>query len=214
MYRKRIKLKHESSLTIDPHNQLGMERLLFFSDAVFAIAITLLVLEIRLPSAGETITDEQMLTALAGMGHKFLAYLISFLVIGVFWIGHHRKFRFIKRYDSTLLFLNLIMLMGIAFLPFPSSMISESPTRVATIFYALTLMVTSVFSLSIWWYASRHNRLIDYDLDAKQRRRQFINPIATSIIFLLSIGFAFLDVNLARFSWLLIFPVSFYVSRN
>jgi uncharacterized membrane protein len=214
MIRRRSKPKYVLNVDADPQNQLGLERLLFFSDAVFAIAITLLVLEIRLPSPDGTITDSQFFPVLIGMWHKFLAYLMSFLVIGVFWIGHHRKFRFIKRYDSTLLFLNLLMLMGIAFLPFPSSMISEYPYRTATIFYALTLMLTSVFSIAIWWYASRNNRLIDSDLDAKQRRRQFINPIATSIVFLLSIGVAFLDVALARLFWLLIFPVSIYVNRN
>lgn len=147
------------------------------------------------------------------MWHKFLAYAISFLVIGAFWIGHHRKFRYIKRYDSTLLFLNLLMLMGIAFLPFPSSMISEYPYRNVTIFYAFTLMLTSVCSVIIWWYASRNNRLIDPDLDQKIVRRQFINPIVTSIIFLLSIGVAFLDVNLAKLFWLLIFPVTLYINR-
>jgi uncharacterized membrane protein len=214
MNRKINKFKHDPSLSSDPQNQLGLERLVFFSDAVFAISITLLVLDIRLPTADGTITDSQLLPALFGMWHKFMAYLLSFLVIGVFWMGHHRRFQFIKRYDSTLLFLNLLMLMGIAFLPFPSSIISVYPYRTATIFYALTLMLTSVFSLAIWWYASRHNRLIDSNLDAKQRRRQFINQIATFIIFLFSIGIAFLDANLARFFWLLIFPVSLYVNRN
>jgi uncharacterized membrane protein len=213
MNRKTNKLKPDTSLSTDHQNQLGLERLVFFSDAVCAIAITLLVLEIRLPSADGTLTDSQISPILAGMWHKFLAYVISFLVIGAFWIGHHRKFRYIKRYDSTLLFLNLLMLMGIAFLPFPSSMISEYPYRNVTIFYAFTLMLTSVCSVIIWWYASRNNRLIDPDLDQKIVRRQFINPIVTSIIFLLSIGVAFLDVNLAKLFWLLIFPVTMYINR-
>jgi uncharacterized membrane protein len=213
MNRKTNKLKPDTSLSTDHQNQLGLERLVFFSDAVCAIAITLLVLEIRLPSADGTLTDSQISPILAGMWHKFLAYVISFLVIGAFWIGHHRKFRYIKRYDSTLLFLNLLMLMGIAFLPFPSSMISEYPYRNVTIFYAFTLMLTSVCSVIIWWYASRNNRLIDPDLDQKIVRRQFMNPIVTSIIFLLSIGVAFLDVNLAKLFWLLIFPVTMYINR-
>ncbi len=213
MNRKIHRLKPDSSLSSDHQNQLGLERLVFFSDAVFAIAITLLVLEIRLPSTDGTITNSQMSPILAGMWHKFLGYVISFLVIGAFWIGHHRKFRYILRYDSTLLFLNLLMLMGIAFLPFPSSIISEYPYRNVTIFYAFTLMLTSLCSVAIWWYASRNNRLIDPDLDQKERRRQFINPIVTSIIFLLSIGVAFLDTNLAKLFWLLIFPVTFYINR-
>ncbi len=213
MNRKINKLKPDPSHSTDHQNQLGFERLIFFSDAVFAIAITLLVLEIRLPSSDGIISDSQMLPVLVGMWHKFLAYVISFLVIGVFWMGHHRKFRYIIRYGSTLLFLNLLMLMGIAFLPFPSSVISEYPYRTVTIFYAFILMLTSLFSVVIWWYASRNNRLIDPDLDQKQRRRQLINPIATSIIFLVSIGVAFFDVNLARLIWILIFPVTIFINR-
>ena len=213
MNRKKTKLKTDSSPSTDHQDQLGMERMVFFSDAVFAIAITLLVLEIRLPTSEGILRDAQMSPILSGMWHKFLAYVISFLVIGAFWIGHHRKFRYIKRYDYTLLFLNLLMLMGIAFLPFPSSMISEYPYRNVTIFYAFTLMLTSVCSVIIWWYASHNNRLIDPNLDQKQRRRQFVNPIVTSIIFLLSIGIAFLDVNLAKFFWLLIFPVTIVINR-
>ena len=196
------------------HDQLGLERLVFFSDAVFAIAITLLVLEIRLPVTDGSITDSQMPSILAAMWHKYLAFGISFLVTGAFWIGHHRKFRNIIRYDTNLLFLNLLMLMGIAFLPFPSSVISEYPYRSVTILYALTLMLTSLVSVFIWVYAAHNNRLIDPKLDQKQRRRQLINPIVTSIIFLLSIGIAFFNVSLARLSWILIFPVSIYISRS
>jgi uncharacterized membrane protein len=213
MNRKIKKIKPDASLPSDHPDQLGLERMLFFSDAVFAIAITLLVLEINLPLADGIITESQMSSVLMGMWHKFLAYVISFLVVGVFWIGHHRKFRFIKRYDSTLIFLNLLMLMGIAFLPFPSSLISEYPYRSVTIFYASILMLTSICSVIIWYYASRNNRLIDPDLDPKQRRRQFAGPIATSIIFLLSIGVAFYDVTLAKICWLLIFPVTIYINR-
>jgi uncharacterized membrane protein len=200
------KLKPNPSHSTNHQNQLGFKRLVFFSDEVFAIAITLLVLEIRLPSSDGIISESQMLPVLVGMWHKFLAYVISFLVIGVLWMGHHRIFRYIIRYDSTLLFLNLLMLMGIAFLPFPSSVISEYPYRMVTIFYASILMLTSLFSVVIWWYASRKNRLIDPDLDQKQRRRQLINPIAPSIIFLVSIGVAFFNVNLASLYGFLFSP--------
>jgi uncharacterized membrane protein len=87
MNKKINKLKPDSSHSSDHQNQLGFERLVFFSDAVFAIAITLLVLEIRLPSTDGIISESQMLPILVGMWHKFLAYAISFLVVGVFWMG-------------------------------------------------------------------------------------------------------------------------------
>jgi uncharacterized membrane protein len=193
---------------------LGLERLVFFSDAVFAIAITILVLDIRLPAGEEAFTNAQLSAQLLGIWQKYLAYIISFLVIGSFWTSHHRKFRYIRRYDSNLLLLNLLLLMAIAFIPFPTSVISEYGNRTATIFYALTMIVSGLMSVALWWYATRHNRLIDAQMDAGMRQQLFVSPLITIAVFLLSIGIAFINENLARFSWLLIIPVSIYVRRK
>jgi uncharacterized membrane protein len=200
----------KATVELLPEHQLGLERLIFFSDAVFAIAITLLTLEIRLPATDGVYSDSQLLPQLLGIWHKYLAYAITFLVIGTFWMGHHRKFRYIIRYDMRLLLLNLLFLMTIAFMPFPSSILSTYSNRTATVFYALTMMIASLFVLAMWLYASQGNRLIDSHLDAKQCRRQTIGPLATAAAFLLSIGFAYIDPNLARLSWLLILPASLY----
>lgn len=196
------------------HDQLGLERLIFFSDAVFAIAVTLLALEIRLPPGGESFSEAELLPQLLGMWQKYLAYGISFLVIGMFWMGHHRKFRFIKRYNSTLLMLNLLVLMVVAFVPFTSSVISEYPYRTATVFYALTMMLIALLMAALWGYASWRNRLIDPRLDARQRRRQMLTPLVTALVFLLSMGIAFLNADAAKFSWLLILPVTLYANRS
>ena len=201
------------------HDQLGFERIIFFSDAVFAIAVTLLALEIRLPAgalpAGEgRLTEAQLLAQLTGMWQKYLAYVISFLVIGMFWMAHHRRFRFIKRYNSTLLLLNLLVLMVVAFVPFSSSVISEYRYRIGTIFYALTMMLLALLMAAMWGYASWRNRLVDPRLDAKQRRRQLLIPLATALIFLLSIGIAFLNADAAKFFWILILPTTLYANKN
>jgi uncharacterized membrane protein len=195
-------------------DELGLERIVFFSDAVFAIAITLLALEIRLPESETVLTDSQLLQQLGGMWQRYLGYFLSFMVIGVFWMAHHRKFRLIKRYDNRLMLLNIVLLMVIAFIPFPTSLISEYPGSVPTSVYAGTMIVGELLFLFIWWYASYNNRLIDPHLDARQRRRQFVGPIATGVVFLASIGVAFLDPTLAKFSWILIMPVSLYANRE
>jgi uncharacterized membrane protein len=195
-------------------DQLGLERLIFFSDAVFAIAITLLALDIRLPTGGEAASNAQLLAQLLGLWPKYLAYLVSFLAIGTFWVGHHRRFRFIRRSDRGLLALNLLFLMVIAFVPFPTSVISESGNRTATIFYALTMILGGLMLAALWWYASWHNRLTDPDLDARQARRQFVPILLTVMLFILSIGLAFLNENLARFSWLLVVPISRFGHRE
>jgi uncharacterized membrane protein len=203
-----------SQQSASDQDRLGLERLIFFSDAVFAIAITLLALEIRLPAGPEAISNAQLASSLLGIWHKYLAYMISFMVIGSFWIGHHRKFRYIKRYDGGLLMLNLLFLMVVAFVPFPSSVISEYSNRAATIFYGLTMMLAGLLMAALWRHAARRDRLIDPHLSARQKRRQFIAPLMTAAVFALSIGLAFLNEDLAKLSWLLILPASLYTSRE
>ncbi len=124
--------------------------MIFFSDAVFAIAITLLALDIRLPVEAAALNDSELLQSLLALGPKYLSYCISFLVIGSFWISHHSKFRIITRYDSRLLFLNLLLLMVIAFIPFPTAILSEHGNRTATIFYALTMVAVGLLSTLMW----------------------------------------------------------------
>lgn len=198
----------------DHRDQFGLERLIFFSDAVFAIAITLLALEIQLPDADHLLNDQELFSQLIGMWHEYLAYCISFLVIGTFWIAHHRKFRLIKEYDSRLLSLNLLFLMIIAFIPFPTSIISKYPYRSATIFYAITMLLAGLLMTGIWWYASTKIHLIDPNLDDRQKRRQFIAPLVTSGIFFLSICVSFWDQGFARFIWLLILFSAWYANKS
>ncbi|MBL8155585.1 MAG: DUF1211 domain-containing protein [Anaerolineae bacterium] len=191
-----------------PHSAdaFGLERLVFFSDAVFAIAITLLVLDIRLPETEGLLTDGQLRDALVGLGHQYLAYILSFLVIGVFWIGHHRRYRFIHRYDGMLLFLNLLLLMIVAFVPFPSALISRYPSVTATIFYAGVMVAAGIVSLLIWGYASYNHRLIDPALSPQVIRREYLTLLATPLVFLTSIGIALIDPELAKLAWILIAP--------
>ena len=151
-------------------DQSGLERLVFFSDAVFAIAITLLVLQIELPAGAEAFDNRQLLDGLIAIWQKYLAYVISFLVIGTFWVSHHRKFRLIHRYDGTLLLLNVLTLMFVAFLPFPSSVISINPNRTATIFYALIVALVALLMAVMWWYAAWRGHLVDAGLDLRRRR--------------------------------------------
>lgn len=192
-------------------NRLGMERLVFFSDAVFAIAITLLALEIRLPSDAGELSNAELLQSLLVIWPKYLSYVISFLVIGAFWLGHHRRFLYIERYDRSLLMLNLLLLMSIAFIPFPTAIISDNGGLVATIFYAATIVVAGLLSGAVWRYASHHNRLIDADLNAHERRRERLQTLAMPGVFLVSIGLAFINDDLAKASWSLILIIALLI---
>ena len=104
------------------------------------------------------------------------------------------------------------MLMVVAFVPFPSSVLSDYGNRTATIFYALTMLAVGIMFLVIWQHASGGNRLIDAQLDAKQRRQEMAVPVSKILIFLFSIGLAYNNEDLAKLSWLLILPVLRYVN--
>ncbi len=105
----------------------------YFNDAVFAIAMTLLVVSIRVPSGTSADTLGR---ALRGLGSSFAGYGISFIVIGFYWLGFHRQLHFLKRFDGTTLVLDLLFLMTVAFLPFPTLLLNRYFGSVSVIFYA------------------------------------------------------------------------------
>ena len=157
-------MKKKHVVNISSIDETGMERIVFFSDAVFAIAITLLALEIRLPEEIARGSNAELFQNLLAIWPKYLGYIISFLSIGNFWVVHHRQFRYIERYDTRLMFINLLILMSVAFMPFPTAIISENGNRTSTIFYALSAMVVGLLSTLLWVYASHNRRLVAANL--------------------------------------------------
>jgi uncharacterized membrane protein len=192
----------------------GLERLIFFSDGVFAIAITLLALDIRLPEGIGLRPVGELAVSLGSMWQKYIAYVISFLVIGSFWISHHRKFRYIQRYNRTLLNLNLLVLMVVVFIPFSSSLISISSDLIATVFYSATMVVGSVMVIILWRYVIGRGKLVPINLDPKVIKRETILPLITGGVFLISIGIAFINPDLARLSWVFILLAAFFFQRD
>jgi uncharacterized membrane protein len=132
-----------------------------FSDGVFAIAITLLIIEIHIPGRehAETLGHE-----LLRLWPSYLAYLTSFLTIGVMWVNHHYVFSFIDRADRTLMFLNTLLLMMIAFVPFPTAVLAEfiqtGGARAGAVLYGSTLTLTAIVFFVWWKYLSAERRLI------------------------------------------------------
>ncbi|MEO8218461.1 MAG: TMEM175 family protein [Acidobacteriota bacterium] len=135
-------------------------RLEAFSDGVFAIATTLLVLEIKVPPIAN------LRHGLLQLWSSYLAYAISFVVIGAIWINHHAMFDWIDRVDQKLLLLNTLHLMFIAFLPFPTAVLAEAlhsglNQSTAVAFYGGTLTIIGVFVVAMWNHASRHQELLN-----------------------------------------------------
>lgn len=141
-------------------------RLETFSDGVFAIAATLLVLRISADAPGSGLGR-----ALVHAWPQYAAYALSFLMIGIWWVNHHAFMKVIVRIDRTFLFANVGLLACIAFIPFPTTLIAEhfrdGGLRAATIAYSLTLMATACFMALLWFHAARSRRLLGPTTDQK-----------------------------------------------
>ena len=144
--------------------QSETQRVETFSDAVFAIAITLLILEIKIP------TQEQgpLAAGLLRQWPSYLAFLVSFLYIGVMWINHHRLFTHIRKSDDVLLVLNLLLLLGVTVVPFPTAVLAEHlhgpERRIAALIYNATFLFIAVSFNALWRYAVARG-LLDSSVD-------------------------------------------------
>jgi uncharacterized membrane protein len=149
-------------------------RLEAFSDGVFAVAITLLVLNIQVPP--HTLLDNNhVLGMLREQWPTYLAFLTSFATIGIMWVNHHRLFTHIKRADNTLLLLNLLLLLIIVFIPFPTALLAQYQAQYSTIpnepaaaaIYSGTNVMLAICFNVLWRYASYRNRLLSKDADTR-----------------------------------------------
>jgi uncharacterized membrane protein len=183
----------------------GLGRLLTLADGVFAIAATLLVIEIAVP---EGTTDAELPAALVELWPHYFAYALSFLVIARFWTVHHLAFRYIQRYDGTMVWLNLVLLMLVAFLPFPTSVLGRhGGSPVAALFYGTAVTCTSAVSTLHWWYVIGRAGLLRPGVDAAAIRQGRVRTAVATGFFALSLPLAWLAPYAAELAWVLGYPV-------
>jgi uncharacterized membrane protein len=168
-------------------------RLEAFSDGVFAIAITLLVLEIDVPAAGGDLAHE-----VGQLWPSFAAYVVSFFTIGIIWVNHHTMLQQVERVDRTLLFLNLNLLLFVAFIPWPTAVLAQhlrdsaANQHLAAAMYAGTFLVMGFSFFSLWWHA-RNAQLLHRDLDPIATRRLVRRNAVGQFAYAVALGIAFLS---------------------
>jgi uncharacterized membrane protein len=194
--------------------EFQVERIAFFSDAIFAIAITLLVLEIEAPHLGRGAEEGALLNALLGEIPKILGFLVSFLVVGTYWTSHHRLFRWIAGYDHALVWRNLLFLLAVSFIPFPTAFFSENVAyQTSLVFYAVCLTLVGVAQVSVVRHVQRHRRLQHPAMPPGElaliQRRAWSVPV----LCLLSIGLSFVSLAAARLT-LVAIPVAVRLSQR
>ncbi len=182
-------------------NEVEFSRIVAFSDGVFAIAITLLVLDLTIEPGLKS--DQEVWNAIGDQWENLLAFGISFAVIGRFWIVHHRVFGEVTAFDGRLLWLNLLYLASIVLIPFSSKVLGEYGSDTAgVVVYAINLSATVLIGL---WMTADAQLAGLTSADSASRRVGWITSTYIAAVFLLSIPVAFLAPNLAQLMWLILF---------
>ena len=186
-------IKKRVSATVFTPNRLEA-----LTDGVFAIVMTLLVLELSVPEIAHPSLQAELPRRLLELWPKLYSYVLSFIVLGLLWTLHHRSFHSIKRSDNALVWLNIVFLMFVALIPFSTSLIGDYGTeQLSFAIYATNVLLALAMRLIIWTYATGKYRLVDSDIDPRIVKGQKLRTMVFCLAFMLVIGISFINVTVA-----------------
>jgi len=201
------KLYNKKSV-IDEGN-LSPQRLQALVDGIFAIAMTLLVFNIRLPEGVSIATSQDLWMSLAVIWPKIFSFIISFVLLGVFWAAHHIEFSFIKKLDHKLTWLNIFYLLFVSFFPFVAEILgSYTRNQAAVIFYGVQLIVMVLIHYFIWHHVKNHKELQVENLDLRVHKLADILGYAAVFAYALAIALSFWKIEAALIIYFLV-PVPY-----
>lgn len=187
-----------------------MDRFVSFSDAIFAFSMTLLVLSIAVPVIAPNRVATDLQPSVLAKWPEVLQYVISFLLIGNVWVSHDRMFHYIKRHDRPLIWINLLLLLCITFIPFPTALIVEyGDQEISVLVFSADILLVAIFNSMIWLYATSKKRLVDKELSDRSIRYYHLRSLIGPPIFLLSMGVSLIDPGLPKFLWMI--TVALYI---
>jgi uncharacterized membrane protein len=203
----------ETHVPDDSHGNRDVARLNAFTDGIFVVSMTLLVLDIRLPELPVDIGDRALLHALSELWPKYFGYAVSFLVIAQYWLGYTDKFGGMRSIDPGFAWQNMLFLLVVGFVPFVTTLLTGHRGSVATTVYATTMTVISLQLIGMWFYASRKGLLITGIRTSSWR--DVVPWIRIALVFAISIVVAQLHPTWARAVWLfLAVPLGRRLSRT
>jgi uncharacterized membrane protein len=179
-----------------PRGTMSGRRLEAFSDGVFAIAITLLVLDLVVPPRADT--GNRLTHRLAEQWPSYLAYVVSFLVIGIIWVNHHTVFNRVRVVDRPVLFANLALLLVVSVIPFPTRLIAEYLTagpdsHVAAAIYSATMLAMGVAYSALWLAVTRDARLLHEHVDPAAGRAALRRFGVGTVLYIATIGLSYVN---------------------
>ena len=193
----------------------GLDRILALSDGIFAFSLTLLALNLVVPQITSSQEGAELTQKLVALVPNFIIFIWSFFIVSFYWFGHHRVFRFVKRYDAVLIWLNLVMLMFITLVPFFTNLnMLYGNMQVAVVVAAIFYSAPGITMSLLWRHSSNHHLLIDPGLPEDRitlaRWRGYVAPI----VFLLSIPFSFIHPYVTLAFWVMILPLRIVIERK
>ncbi len=196
-------------------NLISTDRVFNFSDGVFAFAATLLVLKIDLPNISpEDLNSARLSFELFNLWPSYFANIISFLIICYYWLTHHAIFALVKKFDQVIIWLNIIFLIFLSFIPFPVDLFGEySNSDIIVVFYSASLALVGFLLAAIWLYASFNHHLIDTNLSRRHILYYSARFLIAPMVFLLSIPLVFIDPLVAKLSWFFVIIGIFIINR-
>ncbi len=199
-----------SSKREEANNALSPHRVEALTDGVFAIVMTLLVLELSVPVIVESSVHAELGKRLLDMWPKFLTYVVTFLMLGLQWFHHHRQFSKIKQADSILVWINIIYLLFVAILPFSTSILGEYiEEKIPVFIYGGNFIACWIFRYILWSYATGNKQLIDRNIDLHEVKTLKIIYLIGIFVFMIGMGIAFLNTiaSIFIFTLMLIFLI-------
>jgi TMEM175 potassium channel family protein len=177
---------------------LTKSRIEALCDGVFAIAMTLMVFNLKVPAVAIAAGSTDLADALFALWPQFLSYAISFVMLGVFWIGHHNQFHYIRRTDRVLLWINIAFLMFVTAIPFSTQVLGQYRSQpAAVVFYAVNLVLVGFLLYGQWWYATVNRHLVDADLDPTFTKLVGNRILLGCLLLLLSITMSLISTRLS-----------------
>ena len=203
---------------------LSKKRVEFLTDGIFAVVMTLLVLEISIPQISSSHDDAtidsaaaetELLKGLFDLWPKLLSFGITFIILAIYWLAHHRQFYYIKHVNRTLIWINFMFLMATCLLPFSASLLGEYNQQQISIFVfgANSIMIASLLSIQ-WWYAlSHYSTLVHENLDPVTKTSSLRRLLLGIIVYLIAIGISFVDIQLSVYFFALILISAFMPNK-
>jgi uncharacterized membrane protein len=191
--------------------QLARNRIEALTDGVFAVAMTLLVLDIKVPELPQPMATDELLRQLLALWPKFLSYVISFVILGVYWVGHHVQLSFIRRADRPLLWINILFLLWVALVPFSTALLSAySQSQAAVIIYGANLIAIGLSLALHWWYVTTERRHVDPDIHPGLVRGAMYRTLMGPVVYLIAIAVSFFTTQLSLVLYALV-PILYIV---